>query len=1358
MRSFAWGLLLTANFAVAQHSDPGVPSGFPNVPQTAGALISSGLIAPTQGRTAIIAYHNGVLVTIPEAPSSNPGSDLQVRTWDISTPERLVNPLELAQHGATPMPINAHGYFKNGNWLSIGDNRDWDPGLEPWAFEAVPGGLLRSSNPDFLCAGVRGCLFAPWAPMGTFWSYSAVEGNAALYLDGLGPANQVAEWDHLGQTGVIGHPFLIGNLLIYASDQSQTGVATYDISDPGNPVLLDVLTESAPGGYWPELWGGGGQLYVVFPYRAGGNGMRVVDVTDPADLRFLADVPLPGDEAMYAQFQDEFAFIGSWKIDMRSFEPVVFFDPDTAWSNAYGSGDRISTSQFALPIGNLLVTGGAAPDHGMAIWAHQDAPDTRGPEVGFHIPRSGQTGWPTNRLPVSLLIHEEIETPTLINGDTFIVRPLDGAPVSGTLTFAFDDILTFTPDQPWMENTTYEVILPGGGIKDAAGNGIQDYAFSFSTGGSVGGNTAPTVTSFGPSAHPIQPGQTISLSATASDAEGGPLEYRFDFGDGSPKTPWSGSASVQASWASSGHYSIAVQVRDPGGMLSSASRRVTVVNEAAGLGRSSAPLVCDGGTRRVYTVNPDNNSLTAVDADSLATVYEVPVCADPRSVARAGAQLWVACHDDDILEVRDAATGGLVDAMALDYGSAPIALAVSPDAAQVYVSLSGSGELLRFDASTRLPTGALALGPSAGALAISADGSQVYVARFLSELHHAEVWEVDTSAAMSLARTLRVRRIGGPENVDGTGAGRGVPNYLSGMALDRDGAVLWVSANKANTERGLSFEDDLDSDNTVRAILFGIDLADGSLHRHIDIDNSDSPAAVALSPLGDYLLVPLQGNNEVTVFDALGAGDAAGLGGLVGRLATGPAPQGACSDPVTGRSFVKNFLGRSLSVLETAALFDSGSLNVGVSTVSTVASEAMPATVLNGKRIFYNASDPRMSSEGYLSCATCHFDGGHDGRTWDFHGRGEGMRNTTSLRGRAGMGQGNVHWSANFDEIQDFELDIRGPFGGQGFLSPEDFAATADPLGAPKAGLSADLDALADYVSSLGSTHLPRSPYRNPDGSETASAAQGRQIFIREGCQQCHGGAQYSDSRLGPARLHDVGTLRTSSGFRLGEPLEGIDTPTLLGVWATAPYFHDGSAASLAEVFSVAGGPVIQGEDAALAGGATVFADWVWPLADFSIKQRYAAQFDVPGATATFAQIDGGAGGTGAVEVRYSASYGASHDFQVEVNGQTRTLTLPATGNDPQWLFHVWRTARVEDVPFAPGLNTVILRDLNGGYVAIDEVTITTPAYTNRAEPHRRVGALPVAEMEALIDFLEQLDGSSPAAPAFDAIFWDRFD
>src|SRR5262249_38532972 len=62
----------------------------------------------------------------------------------------------------------------------------------------------------------------------------------------------------------------------------------------------------------------------------------------------------------------------------------------------------------------------------------------------------------------------------------------------------------------------------------------------------------------------------------------------------------------------------------------------------------------------------------------------------------------------------------------------------------------------------------------------------------------------------------------------------------------------------------------------------------------------------------------------------------------------------------------------------------------------------------------------------------------------------------------------------------------------------------------------------------------------------------------------CHSGRDFTDSAS--KALHDVGTITSGSGKRLGQPLTGIDTPTLLGIWNTAPYLHTGSAATLADL------------------------------------------------------------------------------------------------------------------------------------------------------------------------------------------------
>jgi hypothetical protein len=113
--------------------------------------------------------------------------------------------------------------------------------------------------------------------------------------------------------------------------------------------------------------------------------------------------------------------------------------------------------------------------------------------------------------------------------------------------------------------------------------------------------------------------------------------------------------------------------------------------------------------------------------------------------------------------------------------------------------------------------------------------------------------------------------------------------------------------------------------------------------------------------------------------------------------------------------------------------------------------------------------------------------------------------------------------------------------------------------------VSPELDALSAYFATFD--QVARSPFRNPDGSFTKDARAGRNVFEKAGCPACHAAPTFTDSTM-TGGLHDVGTLLPTSGSRLGGPLTGIDTPTLKGIWQTAPYLHDGRAATLLEIFT----------------------------------------------------------------------------------------------------------------------------------------------------------------------------------------------
>jgi regulation of enolase protein 1 (concanavalin A-like superfamily)/mono/diheme cytochrome c family protein len=363
-----------------------------------------------------------------------------------------------------------------------------------------------------------------------------------------------------------------------------------------------------------------------------------------------------------------------------------------------------------------------------------------------------------------------------------------------------------------------------------------------------------------------------------------------------------------------------------------------------------------------------------------------------------------------------------------------------------------------------------------------------------------------------------------------------------------------VPSKQDNIKRGtLRSGANLTHESAVRAIASRLDLVAQAevIGSRVDFDNSGVPSAVCFDPSGIYAFVALEANRVVAVVDVWNAVE-------VVRFPTGRAPQGVTISPDGKTLFVENFLERTVTVHDVSAILAGGQLPAPtLATLKPIATEKLPANVLLGKQLFYDASDTRLALEGYLSCASCHNDGDGDGRVWDFTGLGEGLRNTITLRGHGGTAQGPMHWSGNFDEVQDFDNQIRTFAGGTGLITN---GTPNPPLGAPNAGRSSDLDALAAYVKSL--TVTGPSPARTDAVSYSAAATAGRAVFIAQNCASCHSGTQFTNSALNV--FADIGTLNAAAGQRLGGPLTGFDVPTLRGLWATAPYLHDGSAATIA--------------------------------------------------------------------------------------------------------------------------------------------------------------------------------------------------
>jgi cytochrome c peroxidase len=98
------------------------------------------------------------------------------------------------------------------------------------------------------------------------------------------------------------------------------------------------------------------------------------------------------------------------------------------------------------------------------------------------------------------------------------------------------------------------------------------------------------------------------------------------------------------------------------------------------------------------------------------------------------------------------------------------------------------------------------------------------------------------------------------------------------------------------------------------------------------------------------------------------------------------------------------------------------------------------------------------------------------------------------------------------------------------------------------------IDCVVAYIESL--KPVP-SPYLD-HGKLSRSALRGEKVFENAGCADCHTPGLFMDSTP-----HDVGTRAS-----LDNAADEFYTPTLVELWRTAPYLHDGSAPTIRDAIT----------------------------------------------------------------------------------------------------------------------------------------------------------------------------------------------
>ncbi len=333
-----------------------------------------------------------------------------------------------------------------------------------------------------------------------------------------------------------------------------------------------------------------------------------------------------------------------------------------------------------------------------------------------------------------------------------------------------------------------------------------------------------------------------------------------------------------------------------------------------------------------------------------------------------------------------------------------------------------------------------------------------------------------------------------------------------------------------------------------------------------DVDRgAANPWAVAWSGDGRRLFVTHAGTHEVSAIDF-----PALLGKLAQRTDPGAGQSATASDDLSflaelrervklagrgpramavagERVYVAGYFSDTLETLETdprpgapptrrlmppALLSPDRAAESGDSRSGTPA--FLASQLRHGEALF---NDATICFQGWQSCASCHSEDARvDGLNWDLLNDGLGNpKNTKSLllahKTPPAMSMG-VRISA--------EEAVRA--GLRHIL----FAVPSEELAVP-------LDSWLRSLNPMPSPHLA-------GGGLSAAAKRGRELFNRPalGCASCHKPGLFTD-----LNSYDVGTAGPTDQ-NAGE----FYTPALVELWRTAPYLHDGSAATLREVLT----------------------------------------------------------------------------------------------------------------------------------------------------------------------------------------------
>lgn len=557
-------------------------------------------------------------------------------------------------------------------------------------------------------------------------------------------------------------------------------------------------------------------------------------------------------------------------------------------------------------------------------------------------------------------------------------------------------------------------------------------------------------------------------------------------------------------------------------------------------------LTLSGDGHSLYIIAQDGNSLLIADTRTGKIISEIPVGERPHTVllSKDEKTAYVSNQWSDYISVIDLGTQKIVDS--LKGGNGPAGLTITPDGKFIYAVNSYSSNISVFDLETGKEVRRLRAGNNPVAAGISPRGDQVYVtSRRTVPVPYGDPPRTELTVANTISKRVDDRVLFESayimENVDVTPSGDLAiatlirpKNLIPAIQVEKGWMMTHGIGIIERKENGRTIQLLLDEPGSYYPDPFDIEVGPTGKFAYVSHSGVDAVSIVDLDEIRTLIAGSTQ--EELDRYsNHLGISSRY----VRGRMKTGANPKGLAVSPDGRTLYVAERLEDRVSVYDLEKQELVGSIDLGGPKRISYARQ--------GRRVFNNASH---TFQNQYACYTCHPDAHEDGLVYNM------------AASQMGRNLANVQTLRDIGQIPPYKWN-----GKNQTIYKQDGMRFSTVLTRTESFSYDDLDALVAYIVT-GIKNPPNYRY-NPYGELTAAQKRGKEIYYRthdnfgneipEGnrCYTCHPPPYFTN-----LQMVDVGTLSETDDPML------LDVPQLNNIHESAPYLHDGRAATLEELWT----------------------------------------------------------------------------------------------------------------------------------------------------------------------------------------------